>query len=162
MRVPRSRWLVLGSLVAVIVCFWNPQESGSVAAQKRDPVTITRMFTGPDGLTHFQETNLPVGEPMMKVAGVQFNRAAGPQQTGTTGTFAFHNAPHRRYVVTLSGRAEIEASGGGTFVADAAHILLAEDLTGKGHRYTRRPLGDNDWVHVFIEIDQPKPAPASR
>ena len=89
--------------------------------------------------------------------GLQFNRAAGPQKSGSPNdaAFAFHNAPHRRYVVTLSGKAEIEASGGGKFIADPAHILLAEDVTGKGHRYTSRPLGNEDWVHVFIEIDQP-------
>src|SRR5215831_10171724 len=97
-----------GCLFAFLACLCIAQAGGVVAAQKHNAVIITRMFTGPDGLTHFQETNLPVGEPMMKVAGVQFNRAVGPEQTGTTDTFAFHNAPNRRYVVTLSGKAEIE------------------------------------------------------
>jgi hypothetical protein len=161
MRAVILRAILLAFLVA-LANFWTAQGSGTVVAQKRDPVTITRMYTGADGLTHFQETNLPIGEPMMKVAGVQFNRAAGPEQAGTDGTFAFHNAPHRRYVVTLRGKAEIEASGGGKFVADSAHILLAEDVTGKGHRYTKRPLGNEDWIHVFIEVDQPKPPAASR
>ena len=159
-----KRWLaglvVVGGLLSIAALL----RGDDVLAQKRDPVTITRMFTGPDGLTHFEETNLPVGEPMKKVAGVQFNRAPGPQKSGGPDNpmFAFHNAPHRRYVVTLSGKAEIEASGGGKFIADPAHILLAEDVTGKGHRYTSRPLGDEDWIHLFIEVDQPKPAGDSR
>jgi hypothetical protein len=155
--------ILLASFLA-LANFWIAQRGGTVAAQKRDPVTITRMYTGPDGLTHFQETNLPIGEPMMKVAGIQFNRAPGPQKSGSIDepTFAFHDAPHRRYVVTLSGRAEIEASGGGKFIADSGHILLAEDVTGKGHRYTTRPLGNEDWIHLFIEVDQPKPPAASR
>jgi len=157
------RWIAFASLVCSLAYLWSAQASGNLAAQKRDPVTITRMFTGPDGLTHFEETNLPFTAPMRKVAGVQFNRAAGPQKSGGPDAegFTFHNAPHRRYVVTLSGRAEIEASDGAKFVADPAHILIAEDVTGKGHRYTSRPLGNEDWIHLFIEIDDPKAARGS-
>ena len=159
-----ARWLAFASLVGCFAYLWGTQASRDLAAQRHDPITITRMFTGPDGLTHFEETSLPFNAPMMKVAGVQFNRAAGPEKSGGPSAegFTFHNAPHRRYVVTLSGRAEIEASGGGTFIADPAHILLAEDVTGKGHRYTRRPLGNEDWIHLFVEIDVPKPARESR
>lgn len=152
------RWLVCVSLVGCFAYGWGAPESHDLSAQKRDPVTVTRMFTGTDGLTHFEETNLPFSAPMMNVTGISFRRAAGPQKSAGPEAqgFTFHNAPHRRYVVTLSGKAEIEASGGGKFTADTAHVLLAEDLTGKGHRYTSRPLGNEDWFHMFIEIDQPR------
>lgn len=152
------RWLVVASLVGGFAYMWGAQGSQDLSAQKRDPVTVTRMYTGTDGLTHFEETNLPFSAPMMKVTGVSFRRVAGPQKSGGPEAqgFTFHNAPHRRYVVTLSGKAEIEASGGGKFTADIAHILLAEDLTGKGHRYTTRPVGNEDWIHMFVEIDQPR------
>jgi hypothetical protein len=138
---------------------WGSSATTGVAAAAR-AATITRMFTGSDGETHFQETALPFGAPMQRVVGIQFNRVAGPQKSGGPDVqeFAFHNAPNRRYVITLSGSAEIEASGGGTFVADSQHVLVAEDLTGKGHRYTSHPLGNDDWVNIFVEIDQPKPA----
>ena len=152
------RWLVFASLVGGFAYMWGAQGSQDLSAQKRDPVTVTRMYTGTDGLTHFEETNLPYGAPMMKVTGISFRRDAGPQKSGGPEAqgFTFHNAPHRRYVVTLSGKAEIEASGGGKFIADTGHVLLAEDLTGKGHRYVTRPLGNEGWTVMFVEIDQPR------
>lgn len=64
------------------------------------------------------------------------------------------NAPHRRYVITLSGKAEIVGSGDNKmFVADPSHMLLAEDVTGKGH--TTKGI---DGVSLFVEVDQPKDA----
>jgi hypothetical protein len=155
-----ARWLVFASLVGCLAYVWGAAGSQNLSAQKRDPVTVTRMYTGTDGLTHFEETNLPYTAPMMKVAGVSFRRDMGPQKSGGPAAqgFEFHTAPHRRYVVTLGGKAEIEASGGGKFIADTGHVLLAEDLTGKGHRYVSRPLGNEDWIIMFVEIDQPRPA----
>lgn len=150
--------LVFAFLIGGFADMWGAQRSQDLSAQKRDPVTVTRMFTGPDGLTHFKKTNLPYGAPMEKVVGMSFRRTPGPQKSGGPADqgFTFHTAPHRRYVVTLSGAAEIEASGGGKFRADVNHILLAEDLTGKGHRYTVRPLGNEDWINMFVEIEQPR------
>jgi hypothetical protein len=155
----RTGQLALCAVLAGGVAYaWSAGPGREVLAQKREPVTVTRMFTGPDGLTHFKETGLPFGAPMEKVTGVVFRRSPGPQRSGGPDArgFEFHTAPHRRYVVTLSGAAEIEASGGGRFTADVGHILLAEDLTGKGHRYTVHPVGDEDWVVMFVEIDQPR------
>lgn len=150
--------VVFASITGCAAYVWAAQRSHELPANKHEEVTITRMFTGPDGLTHFDETNLPFGAPMEKVMGVSFRRSPGPQKSGDPAAegFTFHTAPHRRYVVTLSGKAEIEASGGGKFVADVNHILLAEDLTGKGHRYTVRPMGSGAWINMFVEIDQPR------
>jgi len=65
--------------------------------------------------------------------------------------------------VTLSGAGEIVVSGDNrrTFIADRDHILLAEDVTGKGH--TTRPVGPDDWVTLFVEINPAaQPADAAR
>jgi hypothetical protein len=63
---------------------------------------------------------------------------------------SWHNADKRRYVVTLSGRAEIEVAGGQRFLAEPGKIVLAEDLSGKGHTF--RVVGTEDWVAVFVEF----------
>ena len=123
-------------------------------------VSVTRMFTGPDGATHTEMFKVPAGE-FQKVAGIQFNRVT-TRDPKTPAAFGWHNAPHRRYVVTLSGRARIEMSGEKKlFIADKDHVLLAADTTGKGHRYVDHPLGKEDWVTIFIEVDQPA-TPARR
>src|SRR5215213_1772018 len=46
---------------------------------------------------------------------------------------SWHNAPWRQYVVTLSGTWEIETSDGDIRRFGPGDVLLAEDLTGKGH-----------------------------
>ena len=126
-----------------------------VTAQKAaaNEPTVTRMYTGPDGLSHLEQIDMPVAQ-LIKVAAFQFNRSSASRPNART--LEFHNAPHRRYVVTLSGAAEIVVSGDNNkkFIADRDHILLAADTTGKGH--TTKPVGPEDWVTVFIEVD---PAP---
>ena len=131
-----------------------------VAAQKAaSEPTITRMFTGPDGLSHLEPMDMPVSQ-LIKVAAFQFSRSSAAQPNART--LEFHNAPHNRYVVTLSGAAEIVVSGDNNkkFVADRDHILLAADTTGKGH--TTRAIGPEDWVTIFIEVDPKQPGGTPR
>ena len=158
--MPRATATIVIALLSLTCGYvWGSRSTVASAATARE-ATITRMFTGADGVTHFQESKLLFGAPAQKVIGIQFNRVPGPQKSGSPDVqeFAFHNAPNRRYVITLSGSAAIEASGGGKFIADPQHVLVAEDVTGKGHRYTSHPLGNDDWITVFVEVDQPKAA----
>ncbi len=46
----------------------------------------------------------------------------------------FTTSPRRQLVIPLAGRSEIEASDGTRRVLEVGTILLAEDLTGSGHR----------------------------
>ena len=145
--------LVSGLTVALAVVAAGDQLSAQNGSANEP--TITRMFTGPDGLSHLEPMDMPVSQ-LIKVAAFQFNRSSASRLNART--LEFHNAPHRRYVVTLSGAAEIVVSGDNNkkFIADRDHILLAADTTGKGH--TTRPIGPEDWVTIFIEVD---PSPQS-
>jgi hypothetical protein len=109
------------------------------------------MYTGADGLTHFRHIEIPYNLPIQLKGGVVFGRHR-IEARGTPRHFG--NAPHRRYVVTLAGAAEIVGSSGEVFIADPGHILLAEDLTGKGH--STQAVGPGDWVRMFLEIDEPE------
>jgi hypothetical protein len=62
----------------------------------------------------------------------------------------FHTAPTRQYVVTLSGRGEIELEDGTKIPLTPGHILLAEDTTGKGH--ITRTVGSEDRLSLFIRL----------
>jgi len=44
-----------------------------------------------------------------------------------------YNAPHRQYVITLSGRLEFETRSGAKQIVEPGDILLAEDASGGGH-----------------------------
>ena len=149
------KWPV--ALIAGACCFVAGLETGRdvAAAQARKAVYITRMFTGPDGQTHTEEVEarfaLTAGRdvaPLAKITGAELHRtAAGTVQD-------FHPAPQRQYVITLSGRGEIEAAGGKKIALEPGHIELAEDLTGKGH--ITRALGAEDRITLWLPLaDQP-------
>jgi len=93
--------IVFAFAVGAVACVWSVQSAQELSAQKA-PVTVTRMYTGPDGLTHFEETSLPFAMPMNAV-GTSFRRSPGPQKSGGPEArgFEFHSGPNKRYVVTL-------------------------------------------------------------
>jgi quercetin dioxygenase-like cupin family protein len=64
---------------------------------------------------------------VIKATGVQFSsRPAAPASD-------WHVGPARQYVITLSGRAEIEVGDGKKVAIGPGQINLIEDTTGKGH-----------------------------
>jgi quercetin dioxygenase-like cupin family protein len=127
-----------------------------VSAQSRKRVYVTRMYTGPDNQTHTEEVEAPFAAvsgrdvaQLMKITGAEIHRtAAGTVQD-------WHPAPQRQYVITLSGRGEIEVSGGKKIALEPGHIELAEDLTGKGH--ITRAIGSEDRITLWLPLaDQPR------
>jgi hypothetical protein len=130
-----------------------------VTAQTPKSVIVTRMYTGPDNLTHIEEVPAAFSSTnvaqLMKITGAEIHRAA-PGNVNN-----WHTAPRRQYVITLSGRGEIEASDGKKFVSEPGHIELAEDTTGKGH--ITRVLGSEERVTLWLPlVDQPAKSPTGR
>ena len=123
-----------------------------VVAQRRAPIVVTRIFTGADGQTHAEEINVKLApgggstelSEVAKATGLQFRRQA-PNYFQD-----WHPAPRRQYVVTLSGRGEVELTGGKKIPIGPGHILLAEDLTGKGH--ISRGVGSEDRISLVIPL----------
>jgi len=126
-------------------------------AQEHVPITITRLYTGTDGMSHVEQIEVkfsPVsGAPNTVAQSEPVSPAKSYLVRLPPGFFAdWHNADVRRYVVTLSGRAEVEVTGGQKFVAHPGEIVLAEDLSGKGHTF--RVLGNADWVAFFVDMNK--------
>jgi quercetin dioxygenase-like cupin family protein len=124
-------------------------------AQKHASVTLIRLYTGEDEMSHFERVNVAFssipGAPDTVVQSEPWAAAKTYIVRAAPGFFLdWHNADVRRYVITISGRAEIELPGGQKFTGDPGEVLLAEDLTGKGHRF--RVLGDIDWVALFMDL----------
>ena len=73
-------------------------------AQARKPIMMTRIFTGPDGLSRAEQVEMKLNgnvTEMMKATGVEFSRRApGPASD-------WHVGPRRQFVITLSGRGEL-------------------------------------------------------
>lgn len=146
------RFLAGIAVSCAMVVVWSARVHQDVAAQARKPIQITRIYTGSDGRTHAEETQLalkPSGSgaeqsETLAVDSLRFARSS-PNQLAT-----WHNASRRQYVVTVSGRGEVELEDGKKIPLDVEHILLAEDLTGKGH--LTRTLGSGDRVSMIITL----------
>jgi len=141
------RWAIV-ALVAAFVVAWKAETSQDVAAaQARKPIMMSRIYTGPDGMSHAEQIPMKLNgdvSEMMKATGVEFSRRApGPVSD-------WHVGPRRQFVITLSGRAELEVAGGQKVSVEPGHISLIEDTTGKGH--TTRNIGPEDRIVVTIPL----------
>ena len=123
-------------LVAAFVA-WNIRTDRDVvvAQPSPKPIVVYRSYTGTDGKAHVEEKlyKMTLGadgsehSERINVTGFSFLRRP------PTHNMDFHPAPQRQFVITLSGRGEVELEDGTKLPVDSEHILLAADMTGKGH-----------------------------
>ena len=140
--------LAVVALVGSFFLMWRANTDQDVAvAQTRKPIMMTRIYTGPDGQSHAEEIEMKLtggASEMMKATGVQFSsRPPAPASD-------WHTGPRRQFVITLSGRGELEVAGGQKVAVGAGHINLIEDTTGKGH--ITRNLGPDNRVVITIPL----------
>lgn len=139
------------SLALFVVCFSAlPGRHHDLHAQQPG-LTVMKLYTAADGLAYFEKVDVPLDQ-RIKLGGM---RASRSKPTAADAQLTFHNAPRRQYIITLTGKCEVTASGGQKMTFDKDHILLVEDVTGKGH--TTRFIGPEDWLRVFLEVDEPAP-----
>jgi hypothetical protein len=147
------RIYLLFVFVAASIAFLLLHPQHIVHAQA--PMKAMRLFTGPDGLSHVEPTEIKLVS-RTEVPGEQSEPVKAAQSYIVRlqpGSFeSWHNAGSRRYVVSVSGRAELELSGGGKAQIEPGQIWIAEDLTGKGHTF--RVVGDQPWVAMFVDFAQ--------
>jgi len=112
---------------------------------------ILRLYTGPDGESHFEElapafapNQTSERSPLQETEGVSFGRAQ-------PGSFMdWHPAPRKQYVITLSGQVEIGVGDGTIRKFGPGDVMLADDLTGHGH--TTRVVGDEPRITVTVPL----------
>ena len=131
----------------------SPAPTSSPAGEPAfKPVTMTRLYTGPDGLGHAEEVQAPVdsdGAIKLDITGAELHWQL------PSATADWHRGPRRQYVITLSGTGEVEVAGGQKIPVGPGNIDLIEDTTGKGHitrNFTDRltlwlPLADQTPSH---------------
>jgi hypothetical protein len=62
-----------------------------------------------------------------------------------------HTAPRRQYLITLQGGVEIGIGDGTVKTFGAGDVMLADDLTGRGH--TTRVVGISPRIFATIPVD---------
>ena len=106
-------------------------------------IRCLRLFTGPDGRSHVANITLQAGT-------LQAAKAVHVEETAAGSALDWHVAPCRQYVVTLSGTLEFVTRDGETFILKPGDVLLAEDITGPGHRW--RLIDDQPWRRMYVEL----------
>jgi quercetin dioxygenase-like cupin family protein len=77
------------------------------------------------------------------------------QETTSGGAFAWHTAPIRQLVITLSGTLDFQTREGEHFLIRPGDILLAEDTVGSGHSWR---LTDNmPWRRAYVVLQPGTP-----
>ena len=109
---------------------------------------LVRIYTGEDGQSHFEEMEMPTGSvedsPVLPATSITFRHSE-------PGEFIdWHPAPRRQYIITLSGQVEIGLGDGTLRRFGPGEVLLADDLTGRGH--TTRSVGDKPRVSAAIPL----------
>jgi quercetin dioxygenase-like cupin family protein len=148
----KGTWFIAAGLLSLFVLILAAQTGRDGAgAQKRKTVFITRLYTGPDGQTHAEEVEAKFTKgdtndvfKMVGTSGAELHRAPAGRVSD------WHTAPRRQYVITLSGRGELEVSGGKKIPVEPGHIELVEDTTGKGH--ITRVIGTEDRVTLQLPV----------
>ena len=110
-------------------------------------MAIFRMYTGPDGKSHWEEQTL--GEhPMLTKPQAATHIVFNQQLAGTF--LDWHPAPRRQYVIVISGQLEIGFGDGTTRRFGPGDARLVEDTTGQGH--TTRYVGPGPVITATIPL----------
>jgi uncharacterized cupin superfamily protein len=104
---------------------------------------VTRLYTGADGQSHFEEIEVETSK-LQPGDGIVF-RESTPLTVNQ-----WHRAPRRQYVINLSGETEIEIGNGTKRRFSPGDILLAEDTSGQGH--ISRDVGSQPRRFIMIPV----------
>lgn len=117
------------------------------------PMDIVRIYADEAGESHIEDVSVEMVESGLagRMSGLWSGTGVIFREVDADYDLDWHNAPRRQLVVNLTGSVEIEASDGTVRRMEAGSILLAEDLTGKGH-LSRNPSGEPRRC-LFVPLD---------
>lgn len=123
---------------------------------QKDAVTITCIKSDAKGDSYFEDISIPLksvqivaNTPELFVSSSQAAQhlfAINPSHWEGE----MHVAPQRQYVIILSGCLEVTTSKGDTRQFKTGNIVLAEDVTGRGHKTVT--IGDEPVLSSVVQI----------
>ncbi len=104
------------------------------------PFRYARIYTGPDGETHFSDHELPFklvdfAPPAPPISVTESLAVNGMAVISSPGGWEgdWHPTPRRQLIVVLTGELEVEVSDGEVRRFGPGVAILVEDTGGKGH-----------------------------
>ncbi len=114
---------------------------------------VTRIYTGEDGKSHFEDRDIaleesgPIGRLSQKIpaTGIIF------RETEPSYNYDWHPVPQRQFIIMLEGELEVEVGDGEKRHFSAGDVMLFEDTTGQGHR--SRTTNQRVRKTIFVTLD---------
>lgn len=130
-------------------------QNGPAAAGDTITQPFVHLYSDANGVSHFRDEVLTISR------GASGPARLGLSESSTADLLAlkhgakedWHRAPHRMYLIALSGMSEVTTGDGQVRRFGPGSILLMDDTTGKGH--ITRAVGKVD--HVAITVSAPAP-----
>jgi quercetin dioxygenase-like cupin family protein len=115
-------------------------------------IRCVRLWTGQEGSSHVEigRLGMSAGRNDDLVSGAMSASHVTVEETAGGGTLAWHTAPVRQLVVTLSGTLLFTTRDGEEFVLNPGDVLLAEDTEGSGHQW--RLEGTDPWRRMYVVL----------
>jgi quercetin dioxygenase-like cupin family protein len=115
-------------------------------------IRCIRLWTGDDKNSYFEEgvIELEPGQRGDWLSGKVDATTISFQETASGGAFAWHTAPVRQLVITLSGTLDFQTREGEHFLLHPGNILLAEDTVGSGHSW--KLTDDSSWRRAYLVL----------
>lgn len=114
---------------------------------------ITRIYSTPDGHSHFSEENVPLKDAgdIGRLSERQAVKEIVFRENDADYDYDWHHPPQRQFIVLLDGEIEIEVSNGEKRRFGAGDVILVEDMSGRGHR--TRSVSEGRRRSIFIPLE---------
>lgn len=109
---------------------------------------IVRIYTGDDGQSHFEDLPLPA-QRTQNIA-IQADANLVFRCPPVDNFVDWHTSPRRQYVFVLAGQMEIGIGDGTVRRFRPGDVVLADDLTGRGH--TTRSVGGVPCISAAVPV----------
>ena len=122
-------------------------------------IRCVRIWTGDDENSRFEEgvLELETGQRGDVLSGRMATTTISFEETASGGAFAWHTAPIRQLVITLSGTLDFQTREGEHFLIHPGDILFAEDTVGSGHSW--RLTDAQPWRRAYVVLQPGTPVP---
>jgi Cupin domain len=143
--------VLLGTLLPLV---WSPNV---VVAQNQEQLQYSVVFSDSKDVTHFRYEHLAwqatqgtagplLATPFLDAEKIGFLRIPSGYRAD------WHPAPSTRFVMVLSGTAEIEVGDGERRTFGPGSVVLVTDTKGRGHR--TNALGNQDVFLVWVPVPE--------